>query len=195
MCDWSSDVCSSDLLGLRDRLGTVEPGKIADLILVAGDPLKDISALHQVQIVIKAGQVVHEAGTEPTMPKGIPSDSNPVGWFEIPVTDMLRAQAFYEHVLNVKLQPVRFGPLEMAVFSPRQGMQGAGGALMRGEAYQPSQHGILIYFTTPDVDGTLERVEERGSKVVLPKMPIGPFGFVAVFEDSEGNRIGLRSWQ
>jgi len=186
---------AAEHLGLLDRLGTVEPGKIADLILVAGDPLKDISALHQVQIVIKAGQVVHNVETETAAPKGIPSDSNPVSWFEIPVTDMPRAKAFYEQVLNVKLQPLNFGPLEMAMFPMRPGTPGAAGALMKGEAFQPSQQGVQIYFTTPDVDGTLERAQKLAGKVVLPKTRIGPLGFIASFEDSEGNRVGLRSWQ
>ena len=186
---------AAEHLGLLDRLGTVAPGKVADLILVAGDPLKDVSSLHQVQIVIKAGQVVHNVEAENTTPKGIPSDCNPVSWFEIPVTDMPRAKAFYEHVLNVKLQPLNFGPLEMAMFPMRAGTPGAAGALMKGEAFQPSPKGVQIYFTTPDVDGTLERVRKLAGKIVLPKTRIGPLGFIASFEDSEGNRVGLRSWQ
>jgi imidazolonepropionase-like amidohydrolase/predicted enzyme related to lactoylglutathione lyase len=186
---------AAEHLGLLDDLGTIEPGKIADLIIVNGDPLKDISSLHNVQIVIKAGQVVHNVEEETTAPKGVPSDSNPVNWFEIPVTDMSRARAFYEHVLNVKLQPLNFGPLEMSFFPMRPGTTGAAGALMKGEAFKPSQQGVQIYFSTPDVDGTLQRVQERAGKVILPKTRIGFLGFIASFEDSEGNRIGLRSWQ
>jgi imidazolonepropionase-like amidohydrolase/predicted enzyme related to lactoylglutathione lyase len=181
-------------LGLLDRLGTVEPNKVADLILVAGDPWKDISSLRQVQMVIKAGQVVHNAEAETTVTKGVPSDTNPVGWFEIPVTDMPRARAFYEHVLNVKLQPLNLGVLEVATFPMRPGTPGAPGVLMKGAAFRPSQQGVQIYFTTPDVDGVLERVRQRAGKTVLPKTRIGPLGFIASFEDSEGNRIGLRSW-
>jgi imidazolonepropionase-like amidohydrolase/predicted enzyme related to lactoylglutathione lyase len=180
-------------LGLLKDLGTVEPGKIADLILIAGDPLKDISSLHKVQLVIKQGQIVHDANAQTATPQGIPADSNPVGWFEIPVTDMARARAFYEQVFKVKLQPLNFGPLEIAIFPMRAGTPGAAGALMKGEAFHPSQQGVQIYFITPDVDGTLKRVEEHAAKVVLPKTPMGPLGFVASFEDSEGNRIGLRS--
>ena len=63
------------------------------------------------------------------------------------------------------------------------------------DAFQPSPRGVQIYFITPDVDGTLERVQKIAGKVVLPKTGIGPLGFIASFEDSEGNRIGLRSWQ
>ena len=186
---------AAEHLGLLDEVGTVEPGKIADLILVAGDPLKNVSALRQIQMVIKGGQVVHEVEAEPAMPKGIPANVNPVGWFEIPVVDMPRATAFYEYVLDVKLQPLKFGPLEMAYFPNRPGTPGASGALMKGEAFQPSQQGVQIYFVTPDIDGTLQRVQERGGRVVLPKMRIGLLGFIASFEDCEGNRIGLRSWQ
>jgi imidazolonepropionase-like amidohydrolase/predicted enzyme related to lactoylglutathione lyase len=186
---------AAEHLGLLDDLGTVEPGKLADLIIVAGDPLSDVAALHQVQVVVKDGQVVHDAEADSAVPKGIPANSNPVSWFEIPVTDMSRAKAFYEHVLNVKLQPLKIGPLDMAFFPTRPGTPGASGALMKGDAFQPSSKGVQIYFTTPDVDGTLERVQDRGGRVVVPKTRIGPFGFIASFEDSEGNRVGLRSWQ
>ena len=138
---------------------------------------------------------MYNAEEQTATPKGIPADSNPVSWFEIPVTDMPRAKAFYEHVLNVELRPLNLGPLERALVRARPGTTGATGALVKGQAFQPSQQGVKIYFTTPDVDGTLERVREGGGKVALPKTRIGPFGFIAALEDSEGNRIGLRSWQ
>ena len=41
--------------GAQDRLGAVAPGKLADLILVDGDPLEDISALRQVRRVMLNG--------------------------------------------------------------------------------------------------------------------------------------------
>ena len=45
-------------LELGDEIGTLEPGKVADLIVIDGDPLTDISTLANVQIVIQAGRVV-----------------------------------------------------------------------------------------------------------------------------------------
>jgi imidazolonepropionase-like amidohydrolase len=42
-------------LGVDDRTGSIEPGKDADLIAVRGDPLRDISALHQVELVVARG--------------------------------------------------------------------------------------------------------------------------------------------
>lgn len=45
-------------LELEDEIGTLEPGKIADLIVIDGDPLADISALANVKTVIQAGRVL-----------------------------------------------------------------------------------------------------------------------------------------
>lgn len=49
---------AAELLGWQDRVGAVEPGKFADLIAVAGDPVADISELERVRFVMKDGQVV-----------------------------------------------------------------------------------------------------------------------------------------
>jgi imidazolonepropionase-like amidohydrolase len=49
---------AAELLGWQDRVGTIEPGKFADLVAVAGDPVADISELERVRFVMKDGQVV-----------------------------------------------------------------------------------------------------------------------------------------
>jgi imidazolonepropionase-like amidohydrolase len=51
---------AAEHLGLGGELGTVEVGKIADLIIVDGDPLKDISSLHSLAKVIQSGRIVQE---------------------------------------------------------------------------------------------------------------------------------------
>jgi imidazolonepropionase-like amidohydrolase len=48
----------AELLGREADLGTVEPGRFADIIAVAGDPLKDVSELERVRFVMKGGQTV-----------------------------------------------------------------------------------------------------------------------------------------
>jgi imidazolonepropionase-like amidohydrolase len=50
----------AELLGWDDRIGTVEPGKLADLVAVAGDPLEDVAALERVVFVMFGGEVVRE---------------------------------------------------------------------------------------------------------------------------------------
>jgi imidazolonepropionase-like amidohydrolase len=51
-------VNAAEMLGWQDRIGSVEPGKFADLIAVAGDPVADISELERVRFVMKDGQVI-----------------------------------------------------------------------------------------------------------------------------------------
>jgi imidazolonepropionase-like amidohydrolase len=57
----SATAVAAELLGWQDRIGTLEAGKLADIIAVAGDPLADISELEKVQFVMKAG-VVYKGG-------------------------------------------------------------------------------------------------------------------------------------
>lgn len=53
----------AELLGMREKLGSLEAGKLADIIAVEGDPLKDITVLEHVRFVMKAGVVVKNTFT------------------------------------------------------------------------------------------------------------------------------------
>src|SRR5262249_42504931 len=53
-------VNAAELLGWQDRIGAVEPGKYADLVAVAGDPLADVTELARVRFVMKNGEVVKD---------------------------------------------------------------------------------------------------------------------------------------
>jgi imidazolonepropionase-like amidohydrolase len=48
---------AADLMGWTDRIGTIEPGKWADIIAIDGDPLKDVKILQHVNFVMKSGVV------------------------------------------------------------------------------------------------------------------------------------------
>ncbi len=54
----AATVNAAELMGWRDRVGSIEPGRYADLIAVAGDPLADIRSLEKVGFVMKGGEVV-----------------------------------------------------------------------------------------------------------------------------------------
>ncbi|MDQ3819949.1 MAG: amidohydrolase family protein [Acidobacteriota bacterium] len=61
----AATIDAAKLLGMEDKIGEIKEGKLADLISVAGDPLRDIRSLEQVQFVMKSGQVVKaKAGSQ-----------------------------------------------------------------------------------------------------------------------------------
>ena len=118
-----------------------------------------------------------------------------VGWFEIPVQDMERAIKFYNTIFDTQLSLQSIEGLEMAWFPWNQNDNGAGGSLIKaGKHYKPSHHGTQIYFSSDDVNVELQRVKKAGGKIIQEKTEITPeIGFMALFEDTEGNRIALHS--
>jgi predicted enzyme related to lactoylglutathione lyase len=61
---------------------------------------------------------------------------NPVTWFEIPVSDMYRAKAFYEFVLDLALEIHEVGFLLMALFPMDDKGAGAAGALVQAASWK-----------------------------------------------------------
>ena len=120
-----------------------------------------------------------------------------VGWYEIPTLDMDRAKAFYDQVFGIDIQVQDFGGVMMGFFPFAEGGPGASGSLINNPAYKPSDsHGVLIYFSSENVENELSRVEAAGGKILQPKTQISPdVGYMGLFKDTEGNRIALHSRQ
>jgi uncharacterized protein len=125
---------------------------------------------------------------------------NRINWFEIPATDLKRARKFYSTVFAVEMQTLpEYEELAVSefegvqsVFFPDSG--GVSGCLAQGKGYVPSHQGTLVYLNGgSDLSVVLERVEAAGGRVELPKISIGEHGFIAIFIDTEGNRVGLHS--
>ena len=115
-------------------------------------------------------------------------------WFELPVADMDRAQAFYSAVFGhpLRAETCPDTGLHMAVFDA-EGAE-VKGALVKGEGFVPGDQGALVYMNGgDDLAGPLGRAEAAGGVVVMPKTAIGPHGIIAQFRVSEGNRVGLHS--
>ncbi len=110
-------------------------------------------------------------------------------YFEISVADLKRAMDFYGFVFGVDFEIKNIHGNEFAFFP------GYVGALAKGESYKPSKDGARIYFNVKSIDETMKNVLEKGGKELFPKTSTGEFGFVAEFEDSEGNCIALSSKQ
>jgi hypothetical protein len=118
---------------------------------------------------------------------------NPVNWFEIPVKDIEKSRKFYQAVFGYNLEVHEMEPFTMAFFPMVQDKAGAAGTLIKGESYVPSHSGTVIYFSVDDIEETLRRINANGGKTLMPKKSIGEYGFIAHFEDSEGNRLALHS--
>jgi imidazolonepropionase-like amidohydrolase len=54
----SATISAADLLGWKDRVGSISPGKFADIVAVKGDPIADPTELTRVRFVMKGGAVV-----------------------------------------------------------------------------------------------------------------------------------------
>ena len=117
--------------------------------------------------------------------------SNTLNWFEIFVSELPRAQAFYEQVLGTKLKAEAFNKEPTAMFMI--GDQ-ADGALVQRANKKPSKEGALVYLNcNGKLDEVLSRVSQAGGAIALPKTDIGPPGFIAILVDTEGNAVGLHS--
>ena len=121
------------------------------------------------------------------------NEINPVNWFEIPVNDLERAKLFYEAVFNIEMPIREMGPLRMAWFPMVEKSPGSTGSLVQAESYVPSYSGSMVYFSVDDIEATLEKVNAHGGKTLNAKTGIGEYGFVAHFEDCEGNRVALHA--
>lgn len=119
---------------------------------------------------------------------------NAINWFEIPAANFKRAVAFYEQIMAAKL-PVddSFPGMKMAMLPYKA--PGVGGCVIELDKFRPSADGVRIYLNGgEDLAAVLDRVEAAGGKVVMPKTLIrDDIGYIAMFNDSEGNIVDLHS--
>ena len=68
------------------------------------------------------------------------------------------------------------------------------GTAAQGEGFETSTKGTIVYLNGgKDLTDSLNKVEEAGGKIILPKTSIGQNGFMAHFINTEGNRIAFHS--
>ncbi len=119
-----------------------------------------------------------------------------VSWFEIPTSDITRAQAFYETIFGIQMTVLDLPNIKMRMF-PKENDSGIGGSLVHTNGFhKPSAtDGPLIYLNAnPDVQHVLDKVVDAGGQILVPRTQISPdFGYMAVIIDTEGNRIALHS--
>ncbi len=112
-------------------------------------------------------------------------------WADVPVKDIDRAVRFYSHVLGMPLDvPPDFGGGVALV----RGVEGPSIDLVQDDPSKPTtDRGTTIYLSSNgDIDGMIARVEEAGGRILGQKQLMGDvIGWLAYFEDTEGNRIGI----
>lgn len=120
---------------------------------------------------------------------------NTLVWCDIPVKNLDRAVKFYSSVFGVEVKAMEMNkdpncpPMKVAFFPFAPGV--ASVALVEGRT--PSMDGPLVYLAGgADLAKPLGRVVAAGGKVLMPKTAMG-HGFLAHFQDTEGNRIALHS--
>lgn len=119
---------------------------------------------------------------------------NVISWFEIPSNDFDRAKKFYGTILNVEITDYPMPKGKYGVFPYDQENQGVGGAIIQMEGSNPSMDGTTVYLNGgEDLSGPLAKVEAAGGKIIMPKTQIGENGFMALFVDTEGNKLALHS--
>ena len=122
---------------------------------------------------------------------------NAISWFEIPTTDINRAQKFYETIFGISMMPMDLPNIKMRMFPLDDMMTQVGGALVDSGGFHKASatDGPLIYLNgNPDVQNVLDKVVLAGGSIMVPKTEISPeYGFMAVFMDTEGNRIALHA--
>jgi predicted enzyme related to lactoylglutathione lyase len=120
--------------------------------------------------------------------------ANAINWFEIPVKNFSRTKTFYETILGTTMQSFEAMGMKSAFFPATLESGSVGGCITEGTGYEPSDKGSVVYLNGGDNLSTiLSKVEQAGGKILSPKTSIGQNGFMAHFEDSEGNKIGLHS--
>ncbi|HEY5381384.1 MAG TPA: VOC family protein [Acidobacteriaceae bacterium] len=119
-------------------------------------------------------------------------EANSITWFEIPTTDIERARAFYENVLDRKLVPYP-GGAPCFIFPAKEGA--ATGCIVTRPDLKPAAEGTIIFLNADgQLNDAIQRAQTAGAKLLVPRTEVpGGFGFFAVVSDTEGNHVGLHS--
>ena len=121
---------------------------------------------------------------------------NAINWFEIPVTDFERAKKFYSVLLGEQVvdPPIPDDKMKYGILPYDMGGTAVGGAIVQMEGFVPSTEGSTVYLNGgEDLKIPLSRIEMAGGTVIMPKTSIGENGFMALFMDTEGNKVALHS--
>jgi predicted enzyme related to lactoylglutathione lyase len=114
-----------------------------------------------------------------------------VTWFEIPVSDLERAVAFYEAIFGVKLLRDTVAGIPHAIFPVPEG--GVTGALVTRAPTSPGPSGATVYLACESVEIAIELALSSGGAAVMPSTTLPNIGTIGAIRDPDGNVIGLHA--
>jgi predicted enzyme related to lactoylglutathione lyase len=106
---------------------------------------------------------------------------NAISWFEIPATDINRAQKFYESIFDFNMIPMDLQQIQMRLFPITDMINGVGGPYAPAVDSFPENKDPGYLNANPDVQLVLDKIEAAGGKILVPKTQISPeYGHMAV---------------
>ncbi len=107
--------------------------------------------------------------------------------FELPADNPERAVRFYTDVFDWKIEKWEEPVDYWLITTGSDDQPGINGALnRRGESM-----GAVNTIDVPSIDDFIRKIETGGGKVVLPKIPVSGVGYMAYWQDTEGNTFGM----
>ena len=121
---------------------------------------------------------------------------NAISWFEIPAKNYERAKKFYSEILKIEITDYHMPEKNMkyGIFPYDMENHAVGGAIIEMEGVNPSIEGSTVYLNAgDDLSVALSKIVDAGGEVIMPKTDIDENGFIALFVDTEGNKVALHS--
>lgn len=121
--------------------------------------------------------------------------TNLLNWFELPMVVVDRAKNFYESVFSIELQPMEMNGEPMLFFPNDPASGRVGGSLVKSEHHKPGFQGAIVYLNAnPAISDIISKIEQNGGTILMPATQVSPeIGYIALFMDSEGNKVGLHA--
>jgi len=116
----------------------------------------------------------------------------PVVHFEIIGKDAKKLQNFYGKLFEWKINadnPMNYGMVEAVANGKDVGKGSIGGGISAAEPGMPSY--VTFYVQVDDTDAYLKKAESMGGKTIVPTTEIPNMVTFALFQDPEGNMVGL----
>lgn len=107
--------------------------------------------------------------------------------FEVNADDIERAKKFYENAFGWKIEKWEGGEY-WVIQAGEEGEEGINGGLQKREEESDQ---IFNYISVSSVEDAKSKVEKNGGKIVSPKITVPGVGYFYMFEDTEGNKLGI----